>query len=267
MPVVSYKNPQLSNISITTPLKKNVFTSYVIYDNESSYSFQTPILDIDAHGNNFSFKLHRNNNFVVFLDKLHDRIKDIIFKNSKKFFKDKVFTEDKINKSISKMYSINDDCNTVVLNNIKLSQRSTLYKGNTLQTEIQNEKFKAYSIIEISDITFIKSIIYINLEVLQLKIKENIDNKHMTSSLEDCVLDDPKDEVTSIPVEEVSEAIIGLNEKIEDIIVEEDEELLEEIIEDSENDEDDNKDSENDEDEISCDEPDISSESSDDSFF
>lgn len=202
---IPYKKLNVDNIILNKPEKINgVYKSNVYYksgdDNTLLLLIQTP--DVEINENSITFTMVKKGLFLNLIEDISEKIIQIINKNSKDFFKGKVFSEDKIRKSFKNLFNINDE-GQAVINNVLISKNLEACDIFNDKCDLPTFPFQAKCILKIDCVNFIKKDIVPKLSVSNVKISTE------KKKIEDCILDyqedslDEKEEYKDIIPEQI----------------------------------------------------------------
>jgi len=197
MKVIQYKSFDIDKLKIIGPSENNKSCTFM-YDDLTDFYIQTPELSLCTENNSVNFKMVNRGQFLTLLENLYDKIIELLHVNSKDFFNGKQFSEDRIKKSLQKIFEIDTDGN-VSLKNIKLSKDVKFYDSfNTLLStpEIGNT-INCKTLIKLNFIKFDKMCCYVDLSITQVKLSFN--KKKIT----ECVFDEE-----ILDTEEISDKVI-----------------------------------------------------------
>lgn len=184
MKVIQYKLFDVDKLNIIGPSENNKSCTFM-YEDSSNFYIQTPELSVCPENNSVNFKMVNRGQFLTLLENLYDKIIESLHLNSKDFFNGKQFSEDRIKKSLQKLFEIDTNGN-VSLKNIKLSKDVKYYDSfNTLLSKYDNGKIiNCKSLIKLNFIKFDKMTCYVDLSITQIKLSFN--KKKIT----ECVFDE-----------------------------------------------------------------------------
>lgn len=207
---ISYKKLKVDNIILNKPEKINgVYKSNVYYKNDDDNTLllliQTP--DVEVKENSVSFTMVKKGLFLTLLEDINEKIINIIKENSKKFFNDKVFSEDKIRKSLKSLFFLNEQ-GEVVINNVCIDKNVEACDSFNEKCKLPEFPFQAKCILKVEAIKFVKKDIIPQLRVSNVKI--SIQKK----KIEECILDDQEDSVDS-PIETEAYTYNDVDEKFD----------------------------------------------------
>lgn len=164
MTVFSYKTEfESDKIEIDIPQKNGkIYKSQLHYDDGSDFIIQTPKVTKD--GSTLKFQ---NDTFLKTIESIENSIVNSIYKRSKEFFGGKSFSLDKIKNSLQRSWDINEQ-GQVLLNCITSPdvEFSDIFNQKLTIDELSG---KVTVILQVSSVTFTKSLFQINYTILRVK--------------------------------------------------------------------------------------------------
>ena len=183
MAIIKYKLVDIEKIYVETPVKHdNMYEGKITY-NGNDFNIQTPVVTVND--TNVTFGLVNKGQLFSVLEEIHDRLIDILYKKSKKFFNNIEFNEARFRSSFEKIASI-DDNGVVNISNIKLDSNIKIY--DNFKEDLDNVVFPvdAVCIINFDKLLFKRKTIILVLSITHMKV----DYKTMKKKLPICILDD-----------------------------------------------------------------------------
>ena len=174
--VFNYKEVDLSNLVLSKPEKieneeKIKFVSSLSFDKKDRCIIQTPNLIYSKNEKKLSFELSKNQEFYSFIEKLKDRITEILYNNSEKFFKGKKFSYNWIYKALSSIIEIDSEGNAN-LTDIRSSEDLKIYDHFKERIyDFNEETCEGIFILNIKNIEFVGKSISISIEIDAIKLK------------------------------------------------------------------------------------------------
>ena len=212
MQVINYKEVDLSKLVLSKPERleseKVIYTSNLYFDKVLPCIIQTPNLIYNKKEKKLAFDLNRNPEFYSLIEQLKDRITEILYNNSEKFFKGKKFSYNWIYKATSNIIEIDCEGKANIPN---IDRSDTIKIFDHFKEPVEKDDFEEYEgifILNIKNIEFSgKSIqIKIDIDAVKLKFKREI--------------------ITDVCLLEDSDSEKDINEEIPDDISESDTESL-----------------------------------------
>jgi hypothetical protein len=187
-----YKNIDVNNITLSHPNDSRV--SHVNYDGIQGFSMQSPVLYAirDESGLSFKFKMVKHGQFFTLLEEIEERLINLVYSNSKKFFNGKIFTESRIRSSLEKLHSLDQD-GIVTLLNTEVFPKVKVYDGfRDSLDNIPDTPFNCSLILNISFVKYHGKKITCKMCISHIKIVSSSEKKKLT----ECILDVEGDVIT-----------------------------------------------------------------------
>lgn len=176
MKPIKWRDLDLSKLALTKPEKndsgEHVSHIFLTKENEKQDIFiQTSGgLTYNSFTKELKFGLRGRGDFYTKIETIKNRICDILYQNSKHFFKNKVFPENHIYAAIKELIDIDDDNGDAVMKGVGNSIK--LY--NRLNEEIEKgeaEIYKGSFILHIKELRIVKKSIYVVVEAVACRLE------------------------------------------------------------------------------------------------